>query len=165
MQTPRDFEWLSDRILERTREYVSPTTLKRLWGYLDESVSPRLATLDMLSRFCGLTDFESLQTRADGVQSNLVFSDRLTSNDLAVGARVRLRWQPDRVCLVEHLGHGRFVVRESLNAKLSVGDTFECHLMVAHEPLYLDNLCSHQTNGPVAYVAGKKDGVIWNIEN
>ena len=35
MHTPADFDFLSGAIWERIREYISPTTLKRTWGYLD----------------------------------------------------------------------------------------------------------------------------------
>lgn len=42
MTPPRDFDKLSDIIFVHVHERVSPTTLKRLWGYVDEDVKPAL---------------------------------------------------------------------------------------------------------------------------
>ena len=53
MKTPKDFEFLSECIFEKFHERISPTTLKRLWGYLSETTTPRKSTLDILSKFVG----------------------------------------------------------------------------------------------------------------
>lgn len=66
--------------------------------------------------------------------------------------------------VVEHLGDGHFLVSEAENAKLAVGDTFTCHLMIQDEPLYIDNVAHQGTIFP-AYIAGKIDGVkIYKVE-
>jgi hypothetical protein len=51
LQTPKDFEFLRERIHARLHILVSRTTLMRLWGYVDEDVKPRKSTLDILSHF------------------------------------------------------------------------------------------------------------------
>lgn len=48
MHTPADFDFLSGAIWERIREYISPTTLKRTWGYLDGVKNIRFSTLETL---------------------------------------------------------------------------------------------------------------------
>ncbi len=62
IRTPLDFEWLSEKIFERTSERLSPTTLKRLFGYLNECVKPRNVTLDILARFVGYKDYNKVIT-------------------------------------------------------------------------------------------------------
>jgi len=57
MRTPKDFTFLADSIFEKLHETVSPTTLKRMWGYLSEPVTPRLSTLDILSQFVGYSSW------------------------------------------------------------------------------------------------------------
>ncbi len=57
MRTPKDFKFLADCIFEKLHETVSPTTLKRMWGYLSEPVTPRLSTLDILSQFVGYSSW------------------------------------------------------------------------------------------------------------
>lgn len=36
LQTPKDFDLLSERVYARTGEMVSRNTLRRIWGKLDE---------------------------------------------------------------------------------------------------------------------------------
>ena len=47
--SPKDFDKLSQQIFFKTEEMVSPSTLKRLWGYIDSASSPRSYTLDVLA--------------------------------------------------------------------------------------------------------------------
>lgn len=162
LKASSDFAELSDAIYERTHERMSSTTLKRLWGYIDEPVKPRLFTLNVLARFLGFSDYDALMTSADGIQSAPILAPHLTDRDLKMGDRLRLTWRPDRVCVVEYLGYGRFCVREAVNTKLSVGDTFRCHLFIAHEPLFLDQLV-HEGGEPVSYVAGRQDGIVYEV--
>lgn len=57
MQTPKDFDFLSEYIFEQLHQHISGTTLKRLWGYLPEPVTPRLSTLNILAQFVGAADW------------------------------------------------------------------------------------------------------------
>jgi len=59
MKTPKDFEFLSECIFEKFHERISPTTLKRLWGYLSETTTPRKSTLDILSMFVGFDNWKN----------------------------------------------------------------------------------------------------------
>ena len=59
MHTPKDFDFLSESIFEELHQKVSATTLKRLWGYLQESSAPRISTLDLLAQYVGYVDWES----------------------------------------------------------------------------------------------------------
>lgn len=159
--TPRDFERLSSTIFVRLHTLVSATTLKRLWGYIAEPVCPRRATLDVLARFVGYADLAHFEADAGDkadVQSNVTMAYSVSTAALAPGARLTLRWLPDRCCHVRYLGNNRFEVVEAENTKLAVGDTFSCLLMVEGEPLYLDALV-HDGCPPVTYVAGRKDGI------
>lgn len=166
LQTPKDFEFLRERIYARLHILVSRTTLMRLWGYVDEEVTPRKGTLDILSRFLGYQDWESYQENASlpkEQQSSPVMSRKLNVNsDLYIGERLRLTWQPDRVCDVEYLGELSFRVIASENTRILPSDTFQCSLIVEGEPLYLDNLRKGDGSSSaetIAYVCGKKTGV------
>lgn len=65
IQTPKDFEFLSEQIFDRLHEHISPTTLKRLWGYLSEPSEPRLSTLNLLSKFVGYDSWETFCKQFD----------------------------------------------------------------------------------------------------
>ena len=163
LREARDFEALSRMLLKSTRERLSPTTLKRLWGYLKkEEVQTRRHTLDVLARFTGYRSYEDFCThkeKEDDVQSDICMEERITTEAMRPGQRLAIKWLPDRRIVVRHLGESRFEIMEVENSKLCVGDTFRCHLMIQHEPLYLDELI-HQGLPPTAYVAGRRDGVV-----
>ncbi len=159
IRTPNDYERLSEMVWERTHERLSPTTLKRFFGYLDEPVKPRAITLDVLARFVGYRDYETFCNGSGEVQSNIVMSERLTSDGLKNGQTVRLIWQPDRKCDIRHIGGGRFEIVECENTKLEKGDIFECHLFINHEPLYISKI---QRKGQIiidTYIIGSKNGI------
>ena len=58
-RTPKDFDRLSDDIFARLHQKVSPTTLKRLWGYVATDSLPRQSTLDLLAQFVGSDDYDA----------------------------------------------------------------------------------------------------------
>jgi hypothetical protein len=164
LQTPKDFEFLRERIYARLHILVSRTTLMRFWGYINEDVSPRKATLDILAQFLGYQDLDgycqnSLLPKEQ--QSSPVMSRRLSvAKELVEGERLRLTWNPERICDIEYLGNLQFRVVASENTRLKTGDTFECSLIIEGEPLYLDNL-RQDGHPPIAYVCGKKSGVFF----
>lgn len=59
IQTPKDFEYLSDCIFQKLHEKISPTTLKRLWGYIPETSTPRVSTLNLLAEFLDYQDWDA----------------------------------------------------------------------------------------------------------
>ena len=162
----RDFEQQSNQIFLHTRDRLSPTTLKRLWGYLrHEEVQTRQHTLDVLARFVGYKNYESFCAQSDQldeVQSGIIPEDKIDTEKLRRGQRLVITWRPDRRIVVRHEGNGEFVIVEAENTKLCVGDTFRCHLMIQHEPLYLDDV-SHQGQPSMVYVAGQRDGVVVEV--
>ena len=74
MHTPADFDFLSGAIWERIREYISPTTLKRTWGYLDGVKNIRFSTLETLARFAGFKSWDNyLAERRFAQEQNSTF--------------------------------------------------------------------------------------------
>ena len=69
MQTPKDFNYLSEMIFDKMRQHISPTTLKRLWGYLSESPEPRTSTLNLLAQFIGYDSWEAFCEEKTGVET------------------------------------------------------------------------------------------------
>ena len=166
MQTPKDFEFLRRTIFDRLGVLLSPTTLKRLWGYIEESVEPRESTLSYLAQFLGYEDWQDYCKRVDSekvTESNPVISRKLNVGSmLEQGDIVRLFWQPDRICETEYIGNMTFKVTNSQNTRIQPGYTFECALIIAGEPLYIDNLTMGKRM-PVAYVCGRKSGIRFEV--
>lgn len=166
MQKSYNFEQLSSSIWEKTKERLSPTTLKRFWGYLrNEKVETRQHTLDVLAKYVGYRNYNAFCERKndyDSVQSRISNAESIEAKNLVRGESIHITWMPDRSVVAKYLGNSNFKVIESVNSKLSVGDTFTCNLFIQNEPLYLSNLI-HEGSLPLTYIAGEKDGVTIKI--
>lgn len=57
MMTPKDFDFLAVQVFEKTRQSISVSTLKRVWGYVSSKGSASETTLDLLSNFAGYDSF------------------------------------------------------------------------------------------------------------
>ena len=164
LTTPKDFEALREMIFLRLHILVSATTLKRIWGYIDDSVSTRRSTLDILARYIGYADFDAYENGTVGdiaeSPSSPIMARRIDVDEqLQPGDMIRLTWQPGRVCDVEYRGDRVFCVVASQCTRLKAGDTFKCSLMIEDEPLYIDMLVTADSVTPTAYVCGKKSGI------
>ena len=164
LATPKDFEALREMIFSRLHILVSATTLKRIWGYIDDSVSTRRSTLDILARYIGYADFDAYENGTVGdiaeSPSSPIMARRIDVDEqLQPGDMIRLTWQPGRVCDVEYRGDRVFCVVASQCTRLKAGDTFKCSLMIEDEPLYIDMLVTADSVTPTAYVCGKKSGI------
>lgn len=167
IQTPTDFEWLEEKIMAKVKECISSSTLMRIWGYR-KGVSTRQSTLDILARYLGYADYVTFCQWApennDEPQSDEVMACHLRTADMTDGQQVELSWYPDRRCLVQLRKDGLYEVLEAENTKLSVGDTFRCDIFIESEPLYLSQLI-HEGRPPMVYVAGKKDGIRFQLKS
>ena len=161
IKTPYDFEFLAGVIWERLHENISPTTLKRLWGYIDGADTTRRTTLCLLSHFLGYADWEAylaaLSSRSD-IESAAFEGEGLNIDDLHIGDCVEVSWLPNRRCVFRYEGDARFVVTEAKNAKLIAGDRFETACFIIGKPMYIDRLV-RGNEPPTAYVAGAKNGL------
>jgi len=159
MKTSSDFTFLSGAIWERTHENLSASTLKRIWGYVDGADATRNSTLEILSKFLGFKDWDDfLEHIAQGNGSDQVKNYHIKTEELKIDDLVSVSWKPNRHCTFRYLGDCRFIVEHAENSKLKVGNTFSCALFILGEPLYLNNLVQ-DTNPPVAFVVGNKDGL------
>ncbi len=165
IRTPYDFEFLAGVIWERLHENISPTTLKRLWGYIDGADTTRRSTLCLLAQFLGFADWEayvaSLATRTD-IESIAFKGDGVHIDDLKKGDRVEVTWLPNRRCVFRYDGGAHFTVEEAENAKLHVGDMFETACFLTGQPMYLDKLQRDEDpsiSEGISYVAGSRNGL------
>lgn len=173
MQTPKDFELLSVRIYERTGILLSVSTLKRFWGYVakedDSRGNMRQSTLNTFASYVGFSGWDSFcRRKASGdtkETSNLFYGRKQTTADhFRPGETMIVMWKPDRCITIRYSGNDIWVVTESKNSKLSVGDTFRCHVFVETQPLVLVDLV-HEGMPPCGFVCGKDGGITFQIIN
>ena len=159
--TTTDFESLSVVIEHTIGELISSSTLKRLWGYVSLNPTPRIATLDVLSRFIGHKDFKSF---CEGLKDSQAFSSTFFSSkcqtvaELTEGAMVTLGWAPNRLVILNYLGSFQFEVISSENSQLRAGDRFELSEIIVGYPLYISRILRDGKYTP-SYVAGQINGI------
>lgn len=160
LESPADFEYLSEQIQKSTGEYLSPTTLKRLFGHIPYDSEPRPSTLSILARYAGYNGWQDYRDKQH-VESGFVSSKRVISSELAIGQKIHLAWNPDRECLIEHLGDGQFVVLHAQNCKLQIGDRFSAQQFAIGLPLTATGVITlREKNEKLnTYIAGAKTGL------
>ncbi len=159
--TSSDFTALSEDIENETKENVSVSTLKRMWGYVSMTPNPRESTLDILSRYVGQKDFKNfcheLKT-SEASQSSFFTTDFINARDLEPGAVLEIGWNPDRLVRLRHLDDLNFEVISSLNSKLREGDRFEVSSFSKGSPLVILRILRDGEFTP-SYIAGRQDGL------
>ncbi len=161
VNTSTEFEALSVTIERATGELVSASTLKRHWGYVSLRPSPRIATLDVLSRFIGYASFSAFcdMLKSDPSETSGFYTTRfITSDELEKGDRVTIGWAPNRLVSLEYLGNSSFRVVSSENAKLRKGDEFSASQFMMGYPLIVDRILRNGEYTP-SYIAAKSEGL------
>ena len=165
LKTHVHFVALTEAIEAALHEHLSPTTLERVWGYSTrryDTVSRR--TLDVLSRYIGRGNWDEFchhLREAAGTESDFFTEGILDVASLSIDTRLRLGWQPDRLCEVRYMGDYRFVVESVTNGSLRVGDSFSCLQFQPGKLLYLD--CFQRADEPSEenqrYAVGRENGL------
>ena len=159
LESPADFEYLSEQIQKTSGEYLSPTTLKRIFGHIPYDGQLRPSTLSILARYVGYNGWQDYLDKQH-VESGFVATKRISSRELLKGQKISLAWNPDRECLIEYLGEDRFVVLHAKNCKLQVGDQFTTTQFILAQPLTATNVVSvREPLQQDTYIAGAKTGL------
>ena len=160
LESPADFEYLSEHIQKATGEYLSPTTLKRLFGNIPYDGQPRPATLSILARYAGYGGWQDYQAKQH-VESGFMAAKRICSNELSIGQKLIIAWNPNRECTIEYLGKDHYVVLHSQNSKLQIGDQFSTHQFILGQPLTATEVVSlrEARRDNDTYIAGAKTGL------
>lgn len=125
--TTTDFEEFSVHLSHDTGQNVSASTLKRLWGYVNDSHKPRMFTLDILAQYLGHANyyaFVSWLKTSTRYNSSFFNAKQLISNELDAGTEVEIGWSPNRLVRLRYVGESRYEVVLSQNSKLVPGDSF-----------------------------------------
>ena len=162
LSTTTDYELLSFVIEREIGEMISASTLKRLWGYVSYSSTPRIATMDTLCRYIGNKDFKDFckaLKESGAVVSSFFTSKTIETSSLKEGSRVLIGWSPNRLAELVFKGGTSFEVVSVQNTKLQEGDRFEASEFIFGAPLFIASL--HRKDGTVTppYVAAKADGL------
>ena len=123
--------------------------------------TPRIATLDLLSRFVGHRDFKAFcnHLKESQVYASNFFTARCqTVAELKPETIVHIGWAPNRLVKLTYLGDYQFEVLSSENSQLQQGDRFELSEIIVGYPLYISRILRDGAFTP-SYVAGQIDGI------
>ena len=161
LRTTTDFDGLSFTLKYHYGETVSTSTLKRLWGYVNDSHQPRICTLDALSRYVGHVGYEEFCSwlKSSPVYNSSFFTAKqVMAKDLIPGSELEIGWSPNRYLRLNYLGDTRFKMVEARESKLCVGDCFEVTAFLLGQPLSLPYvLRDGQQTTP--FIAGRNGGL------
>lgn len=91
LRTPRDFAEASRVINNVTNRYLSPSTLKRFWGYQKNyEGKPCRFTLDTLATFLGFADYENYLTADHSVDFSSRFNAEFLKRIEALESRLSI---------------------------------------------------------------------------
>ncbi len=161
IKTSTDFYTLATEIECQTECNISASTLKRLWGYVNMTPSPRRGTLDILSKYIGKKDFKSFceEIKTSGACHSMFFSaDFINTRDLEPDNLIEIGWAPNRVVTLKYLNDNLFEVTASCNSQLAAGDRFEALNFIKGSPLYISRILRDgEYTSP--YIAGRQSGL------
>lgn len=136
LRQPSDCEILSLDIESKTGVRIGATTLKRLVGFAQDERNPHISTLDAIARYLGYAHWDELSKIEDSGNSDFnIFSEEIRSSTLKKGDKVQVSYLPDRLITFEYQEANHYLVTESLNSKLKVGDEVEIQNFILHHPL------------------------------
>lgn len=163
-----DFKELAERMYQESRNMISPTTLKRLWGYLkQEAATPQTRTLNVLAAFVGFADWQqycNYQDHKNNYSSEFVKHHTQHCFLMQPGERILISWYPERKLVLRHEGDGDlFTVVTSVNSKLEPGMTLHCETFTEKEPLLLKNVKGGSLTESCDYICGKVGGITYEI--
>ena len=164
MEVHTDFVKLVKQIELQQREHISETTLERVWGYSTRGYdSVSLRTLNVLAVYAGYNGWQTfcqyLQS-TNSCDSELFDFEYISVDDLKPGDRLKIGWQPNRLCTIEYLGEHKFLAIECLNSKMKPGDSFTCAQFALGKVLYLYNFTvKGEAPSTMSYIVGMNHGL------
>ena len=157
--TPMGASMLRNAIEAETGQHLGLSTVKRLLGVIPYNYTPRVDTLEIISKFLG---FESWQLLQDFINDKIshfgeddLFIDLVL---LPANALIDVVWEPNRKILLRHIGGNEFIVENAENSKLQSGDILTLSSLAKGFPFMAKAVIRNQENlGP--YTAAKELGI------
>jgi len=139
LESPADYDILANEVKKVTREFISPTTIKRIFGYIHSDSTPRTSSLGILARYLGFkgwTHFSECMDICSGfITKNVLFESQLHEGDM-----VHVEWSPNRKVTFMINENRCFEVTESENAKIQLGDEMSIMMFAKGQPLQVKDV-------------------------
>lgn len=110
MDSPGDYDFLSLEVKKATNEYISPTTLKRFFNYIQSNVSTRTSTLSLLSRYLGYKGWDDFKSSMSVSQNSLPKGSEQHNSSLSTIDDVHSEITENRIRIVKHSNYYTIVI-------------------------------------------------------
>lgn len=161
LQTTTDFDEFSLHLKNQAGTIISTSTLKRLWGYVNDSHTPRIHTLDLLSRYVGYEHFYAFclwLKSSTAYNSSFFTTKQVLAKELNPGSEVEIGWSPNRYLRLRYSGGALFEVVEAKHSKLQEGDCFEVASFLMGQSLSLPYVLRDGARTS-PFIAGRNGGL------
>ena len=161
LSTTTDFDEFSIKLKKVLSKDISSSTLKRIWGYVNDSHKTRKYTLDILANYIGHENYDAfvmwLKT-STRYNSSFFNACQILRSELATGQLIEIGWRPNRLLRLRYLGSSNYEVVEAKNSKLLVGDRFTTGCFIKGQSLLLPFIDRGNKRLP-SFVAGRNNGL------
>lgn len=136
----RDCEVLSEKIHEHCNTRLSPSTLRRLFGFVKGTGAVRAHTLDVVSNYIGFATWDELIESFDYTKKKEKPLRELNLTRIKKGTKVGYTHSKNAEVHFSSLGKGEFQVDSASNSLLKVGDKFKAEVIKLHHPFFITNV-------------------------
>lgn len=156
---PKDCETLASQISASSKQQISASTIKRLYGFVKGIEQPRLYTLDVISNYLGYSSWENLLMSLNKQnRPSREIIEHLIPAQLKKNAVIEIGYEPHRVLTLKYNGKNQFEVINSTDSKLQQGDKIGFESADLHYPLQINEVKRNSKNVG-QYLAGSISGV------
>lgn len=160
-----DFSTLATLIADETKHTIGVTTLKRLFGYIDDARETNQSTLNIIAQYLG---YKSWEVYVNSFRIDSTWNgnhDTIWIENLMVGTKIEVAYLNRCVCfeVIEHSGFKVLKVDSANNSSLKIGDIAfidrlrkgEC--LEARKVIRGSVLGSYKTNGELKRITITND--------
>ena len=150
---------VSEDVFLHTKQKISISTLKRLFGFVNGVQDPRLYTLDILAKYLGFNNWDVyLEEIKSNCSSEFFNIERIDVESLALETKIKIAYEPNRIIELNYVGDFYFKIETTVNSKLQVGDIVKITNFVKNFPLFISEVKRNNQNLG-QYRAGKSGGL------
>lgn len=159
---PQQTEALAEAIFEKTGERLGTSTLKRIFGIVEQKICPRTTTLDIIGKYLDYDNYQSLcadlNLEGDSHISAFTPIESLEVEELEEGSQIQVTYNPGRVIIMSYLGDFKFIVNTSEKSKLIKGDVVKISQLAIGYDLRVSEVIRNGENLG-GYVGAKQNGL------
>ncbi|MEE0805124.1 MAG: hypothetical protein U0L77_06850 [Prevotellamassilia sp.] len=129
----KEYEIVAEDIYTTLGDRLGINTLKRMFGKLNDNVTPTQTSLNIIARYLGYCDWDTYEESL--INDSIHFShydetqgknlDYVCTDNLNCGAYVEFCYEPDGRMRLRYIGNYRFVIMACTCNSLQIGDILE----------------------------------------